>query len=891
VEWQQLVGLELVGRRLGRRQLGLMELAVAEAKGPSASLLRGAAPVWLLTAAIAVGAGFAWRVGLTAGHAPGGSWLPWWGIAVAFYVAEALPAHVHFRKQAHTLSATEIGLVFGLFFATPAALFAGQILGAGLALAFLRRQRPLKLAFNIVEQSLCTGVALLVFHSLAGGGDVRLWLAALVGVGIAHVLGVVLVSAVIAVAERTHLAAAQLRKTLNLSLIGCLATSCFALVGVALEESRPLALVLLAFPVGACALAFRGYLQQRTQRDYVEFLYESMRAAQGAPEMGLAIGQLLLAAQRLLRADYAEIILLTRSPDEPVLRSTSGISGQTLMCPDELTPATNEAILSVGAGERSILLPRKREPHTLDGLLATRGLADGVVGVLRGDEGVFGLLLVGGRLGDVTEFDGNDLVLFETFNNHAAVLLQNGRLEQSLAQVTELQEQLRHQAYHDTLTGLPNRALFTARVAEAVQSAAIDDASRAVLFLDLDDFKFVNDSWGHAAGDEMLVQVAERLLCATRPGDTPARIAGDEFGVLLGNANAEDAEHVAQRIRDALAEPFWLAGRETNLRASIGIALTGEHAGTAEELLRNADIAMYVAKADERSHYAIYEPRFHQRLRERQELAVELRRALERDEIVVHYQPVVSLATGSIEAFEALARWEHRERGLLGPDEFLGIAEESGLIGDLGAAVMGQALRQVREWQDTAPGAEGIGLWVNLAPGEFANERLVEDLAFALSRARFDPRKLTVEITEGSVMRDEHNGLKAMHRLRDLGVALSIDDFGTGYSSLSRLAQFPIQLLKIPKTFVDPLGGEHADTSFVDAILRLADSLGIATVAEGIENPEQARRLREAGCHLAQGYAFSEPLTADEAQRLLATHSTFGLPAHESAALRLAASA
>jgi diguanylate cyclase (GGDEF)-like protein len=638
-------------------------------------------------------------------------------------------------------------------------------------------------------------------------------------------------------------------------------------------------------------LAFRGYMQQRTQRDYVEFLYESMRAAQGAPEMGLAIGQLLLSAQRLLRADYAEIILLTRAGDDPVLRSTSGASGQTLMRPDVLSPETNEAILQVSATERSTLLPRRREPHALDGFFASRGLADGVVGALRGDEGVFGLLLVGGRISDVTAFDENDLVLFETFNSHAGVLLQNGRLEQSLAQVTELQEQLRHQAYHDALTGLPNRALFAARVAEAVESAESDTESRAVLFLDLDGFKFVNDSWGHAVGDEMLVHVAERLRHATRPGDTPARLGGDEFAVLLPDTNTADAEMVAQRIRDALAEPFWLSGREMSADASIGIALTGENAVTGEELLRNADIAMYVAKADDRTHYAIYEPKFHQRLRERQELAGELRRALERHEIVVHYQPVVSLETGSVEAFEALARWEHPERGLLGPDEFLGIAEESGLIVELGGAVIGQALRRVRNWQETIPGAAEIGLWVNLAPGEFTNERLVEDLAFALSRARFDPRKLAVEITEGSVMRDEHNGLTAMHRLRDLGVALSIDDFGTGYSSLSRLAQFPIQLLKIPKTFVDPLAGDEADSSFIDAILRLADSLGIVTVAEGIEHAAQARRLYDLGCELAQGFVFSPALTADEAQRLLVEQSRFALPEHESTTLPLAASA
>jgi diguanylate cyclase (GGDEF)-like protein len=867
-----------------------MASALSALKERSMSQLRGPASVWLLTTLIAAAAGVVWRGGLTLGHAPAGSWLPWWGIALAFYVAEAWPVHVHFRKQAHTLSMTEIGLVFGLFFASPVSLFAGQVVGAGLALAIQRRQKPVKLAFNLAEQSLCTGVALLVFRSVATGAGGRLWLAALVAVAVTHLLGVVLVSAVIAVAERAWGVVKQLHHTLGLSLAGSLAVSCLALVGVTLEQSRPLGLLLLAFPVGACLLAFRGYVQQRMQRDYVEFLYESMRAAQGAPEMGLAIGQLLLSAQRLLRADYAEIVLLTRIPDEPVLRSTSGPSGQMLMHPDTLSPETDAAITQVSAGERAVLLPRKRDSHALDSFLADRGLADGVVGALRGDEGVFGLLLVGGRVGDVTEFDDNDLVLFETFNSHAAVLLQNGRLEQSLAQVTELQDQLRHQAFHDALTGLPNRALFTARANEAVESAAREKTSRAVLFLDLDGFKFVNDSWGHAAGDEMLVQVAERLRAAVRPGDTPARLGGDEFGILLANTDAADAEQVAQRIRDALAEPYMLSDREASANASIGIALTGEHAITAEELLRNADIAMYVAKSDDRSHYAIYEPRFHQRLRERQELAIELRRALERDEIVVHYQPVVSLSTGTIEAFEALVRWEHPERGLIGPDDFLSIAEESGFIIELGTTIMDQALRQVREWQDLLPNAADIGLWVNLSPGEFMNERLVEDLAFALSRTRFDPRKLTVEITESSVMRDEQNGLKAMHRLRDLGVALSIDDFGTGYSSLSRLAQFPIQLLKIPKTFVDPLAAEEVDTSFIDAILRLAESLGIATVAEGIEHAAQARRLRDVGCELGQGYVFSRPLTADAAYTLLAAQNKFALPAHETPALRLAVS-
>jgi diguanylate cyclase (GGDEF)-like protein len=827
---------------------------------------RADAPVWLFTGAVAIAAAAVWALCL-GGGVPGESWLPWWGLAAAFYLAEAWPVHLHFRKQAHTLSPNEVGLVLGLFFATPAALLAGQVIGAALALALHRRQKPVKLLFNVVEQALCSGIALLLFRSLAGAGDPRLWAAALVAVTAANIAGVLLVSAVIAAAERTRVVP-QLGSTFLISLVGTLTIACLALVGVALVQSRPYALGLLALPAAACGFAFRGYMQQREQREYVDFLYESMRVTQGAPEMGLAVGQLLLAARRLLRAEYSEILLLTRMPEEGVRRSVSGGADDALMRAEGLTPATDDAVRHVSSTDRALLLPRRREPGPLDELLSSRGLRDAVVGALRGDEGVFGLLLVGGRVGDVTTFDENDRTLFETFASHASVLLQNGRLEESLAQVTELQEELRHQAYHDALTGLPNRALFTERVAEAVARHAADETCRAVLFLDLDRFKTVNDSWGHAAGDELLVQVAERIRDATRPHDTPARLGGDEFGVLLEDTDVEGAEHATERILDALDEPFWLSGRETHVRASIGIAVTGEHAATAEELLSNADTSMYVAKEEHRRH-ATYEPRLHDRLHHRQEVALELERALAGDEIVVHFQPVVSLVDGTLEAFEALARWKHPERGLVSPSEFLSVAEESGLIVEIGAQVLDQALRHARGWRNVTPAAEQLGLWVNLAPNEFANESLVEDLALALARTGFDAQRLTVEITESSVMRDEQNALKAMHRLRELGVALSIDDFGTGYSSLSRLAEFPIQLLKIPKTFVDPLAEAHAETSFIDAILRLASSLGIVTVAEGIEHPAQALRLRSLGGELGQGFLFGEPLTPDAAERFL----------------------
>jgi diguanylate cyclase (GGDEF)-like protein len=474
----------------------------------------------------------------------------------------------------------------------------------------------------------------------------------------------------------------------------------------------------------------------------------------------------------------------------------------------------------------------------------------------------------------VGTFSEADRELFETFAGHASVLLENSRLEQSLAQVTELQDELRHQAYHDSLTGLPNRVLFTEQLAQTLAHQPADRRTHAVLFLDLDRFKNINDSWGHAAGDELLVQVAQRLRSAVRPGDLPARLGGDEFALLLENTDAAGAEHAAQRVADALNASFSVSGREAKVHASIGVAVTGPHATTAEELIRNADIAMYAAKNDEHRRSALYEPAFHSRLRHQRRLALELETAVERGDLVLHYQPIISLVDGTIQAFEALVRWQHPERGLLLPGEFLHTAEESGLMIDIGKYVLEQSARSAQAWQDVHPDAADIGIWVNLAPSELTNERLVEDLALTLTRTGLDARRLTVEITESSMSHDEQRAIQAMSRLRELGVRLSIDDFGTGYSSLSRLAELPIEMLKIPKTFIDQLTANDKETNVVDAILRLAGSLGLITVAEGIEQIAQAQEVHQLGCGLGQGYLFSPPMSEADVFRLLHAQPT-----------------
>jgi diguanylate cyclase (GGDEF)-like protein len=844
-------------------------------------LFEGPRRVWVFVAAIATANVGVWTVNLSSFDHSGflsGVSLTWWELAPAFYLAEVFAVHLHFRKQAHTLSLSEVGLAFGLFFASPTNLLAANIVGATAALVINRRQRAIKLAFNLAELPLCTGVAVYVFRSLATHGEAgpRAWAVAMLAAVAAHLLGILLVSAVIAVAEK-RLSAPQLPQTLAFSLVGATATTSLGLAGVVLVERDPVSGILLVAPVVACGFAFRGYIAQREQREHVEFLYESMRATQSAPDFSQAIGRLLGSARRLLRAEYAEILLLSPDTDSPPIRGVSTDDGRLLMDTDDRrTPGDELALRLAGAG-RAELLGRRRDDHLLDSVLVSRNLTDAIVGALRGDDGPFGLLIVGDRAGDVTTFGEGDVDLFETFAGHASILLENGRLEHSLAKVTELKDELKHQAYHDTLTGLPNRFHFVESLAERLKKRR-PDTRVAVLYVDLDGFKSVNDTWGHHVGDELLAQVGARINGVVRADDVPARLGGDEFAVLVDHADEQAAEHAAQRLSAALIAPFALTVGEVNIHASIGISISGPGAETAEDLIRNADLAMYTSKeGDRRPPGAITDRR----------PTLDLEFAVERGEIDVRYQPIVSLEDGEIRAFEALVRWHHPERGLLMPSDFMGAAESTGLIVEIGMNVAERALAFAGTWPRVADDGNAIGLWLNFGPVELAHDRLIPALASALARSGVAADRLTVEITESSLLRNEQTALASMHKLRELGAHLSIDDFGTGYSSLSRLSEFPVELLKIPKPFVTRLVGEEGDELFVDAILRLADSLDLVTVSEGVEQVPQLQRLLQLGCALGQGFLFSQPLAEAEVLDLLAEPGRYrGLVARAHAALR-----
>ncbi|HZQ98024.1 MAG TPA: EAL domain-containing protein [Chloroflexota bacterium] len=433
----------------------------------------------------------------------------------------------------------------------------------------------------------------------------------------------------------------------------------------------------------------------------------------------------------------------------------------------------------------------------------------------------------------------------------------------------ELERQLAHQAFHDVLTGLPNRALFVDRLDHALVRAGRRHASVAVLFLDLDRFKVVNDSLGHDVGDNLLVAVAQRLRGCVRSGDTVARLGGDEFTVLLEDiAAAADAGQVAERIMAAMQAPFELAGHELCISASIGIAVSGGHGVRPDDLLRDADAALYRSKSRGKARYEVFDASMQARALERLRLENELRHGIDRGDLRVHYQPMVRLATGRIAAVEALVRWEHPERGFIPPGDFIPLAEESSLILPLSRWVLAEACRQASQWRGGGRDQPAIGVSVNLSLRQFQHPSLVDEVAAALHASGLEPRRLTLEITEGMMMEAAEAASAILGDLKALGVRLAIDDFGTGYSSLGYLKRFPIDQLKIDRSFVAGLGRDPEDTAIVHAVVRLAHTLGLEVTAEGIETAAQLEALRATGCEHGQGYYFARPLPAGAVERL-----------------------
>jgi diguanylate cyclase (GGDEF)-like protein len=439
----------------------------------------------------------------------------------------------------------------------------------------------------------------------------------------------------------------------------------------------------------------------------------------------------------------------------------------------------------------------------------------------------------------------------------------------TLHDITErrkLETELKHQAFHDSLTQLPNRALFVDRVEHALARNGRHRERVAVLLIDLDNFKVINDTRGHAVGDELLAQVAKRLRSVLRPGDTCARLGGDEFAILAeGLMSADEAGQLANRLAERLRAPFDIGGVAVSGGASIGVS-TSEYGSDASVLLRQADLAMYAAKDAGKGCSEVFRPQLMDLLQQRARTASELEHAIEREELTLHFQPIVALATGSVVGTEALLRWQHPDRGLLHPGEFIEIVEESDLAVPIGAWVIDNAVAQAARWLRYAPAAGPLKMSLNVTPRELAQPGFVDTVVTALHRHQLPARALVLEITERMLAGNDPRIVQAMTELHEFGVRLAVDDFGTGYSALGYLRRFPVSTLKIDRSFVAGLGNSPDDQALVEAIIRLGETFDLDLVAEGVETEEQRRHLLRMGCHNAQGYLFARPMTAAEAE-------------------------
>jgi diguanylate cyclase (GGDEF)-like protein/PAS domain S-box-containing protein len=558
------------------------------------------------------------------------------------------------------------------------------------------------------------------------------------------------------------------------------------------------------------------------------------------------VGRNHLAVQAVAGAPYAH-------PGQTQMESGAGsIEG--------FAVAQNDAVVSADlASESRFRPPDGWRPHQLAAAAAVP---------IEGRGEPYGALVA--YRGEARLFDDDELAFLQSMANAFSLAVQR----------REAEGEMRHQALHDALTGLPNRVLFLDRLEQALARAGRSRTGVAVLFLDLDHFKVVNDSLGHEVGDRLLVEVADRLRGALRPGDTVARFGGDEFTLLCEDLGSpREARAVATRVADSLHEPFRVDGSELRATASVGIAMSRERGDTPDRLLRDADAAMYRAKDQGRARFVVFDDTMRERAVSRMQTGTDLHHALSEDQLVMHYQPIVDLSDGSVVGAEGLVRWDHPVRGRLAPGDFIPVAEESGLIDALGEWVLRAGTAEAVHWSGPRP----FTVALNISPLQLVVPTLRDTVAEALEHTGLAPGRLCLELTESVLARDIDNVIDALSGLKELGVTIAIDDFGTGYSSLSYVKDLPVDVLKIDRSFVAGLGRGRRDAAIVETIITLARSLDLVAIAEGVERVEQAELLRALGCEQAQGFLFSPPVPASE---LLLTGSM--MPSHfEEEAARL----
>jgi diguanylate cyclase (GGDEF)-like protein len=791
-----------------------------------------------------------------------------------FAAAEIFPVHLHFDGNTHSFSLFEIPLALGLFFVSGPHLILVRIVGGGAALRFHRKQPPTKLLFNIACFMLEDRLAVAVFRFVSGQHGhfaIMSIVGAASGALAASMLSTTLVTAVICLAESKR-PDRRVVSSLGFGAVSALITISVGLVAVAIVTAYPEASWLLVIPTIGLQAANHAYAKERRRHRGLVFLHDATRSLHQSAELGPALTRLVGNARDEFRAAHVELAYLASGSD--TVMHVSARAGETATKTVPLDQSRLEPLMAeVSVAAAPLAVASSTAEPMLAAILAERQLNDAIVASLQADGRACGLLLIGHRPGDIARFDRDDVVLLETLAENVAAALENGRLEQLLEQLRRMEQRLTHQTNHDELTGLANRTMF-ARIVTDSLSLAENGQCAAVLFVDLDDFKTVNDSLGHAAGDELLVALGRRLRSAIPPNATAARLGGDEFAVVLpGVRDLAEVTAIAEQLLATIGAPVSTVGRVVPVHASIGAALSLPGQSTAD-LLRNADTAMYAAKNLGKDRVAVFEPALHDAAVQRYNLTFDLHRAVKEHEFVTYYQPIVDLTSGQVVAAEALIRWQHPTLGLLTPGDFIGIAEESDTIIHIGRGVLEEAGRMLNEQALLSRTGSPVHVAINLSARNLFSDDLFADVTNTLAKYRIDPSHLVFEITEGTMITDPDEAAVRLLALKELGARIALDDFGTGYSSLSQLGRLPVDIIKIAQPFVDAM--DTTGQPLVEAIILMSQSLGLTIVAEGIEHASQAAKLCKLGCHLGQGYFFGRPMPEAHFLKVVETRPALG---------------
>ena len=773
--------------------------------------------------------------------------LPWWAIALGFLISESFSIALHVKGDAHSATFSEIPLLIGLAAASPTGLIFGRLLGSGLALVTRNGSRGPKLGFNLALSYLDSTIALTIYHGLlAEHSPVSIFglgVGAL-ALGATLVINGALVAAAILVTTPDRPPAAVVR-SLGLGMAMSGAASVVALGGLAVFWREPITLAGVLVAGAGLYSAFRWYGSLTRRFEDLEALHQFTSAVDGAADTDELLEVTLSQTRRLFSARFAEVVLM-RGVESIVTSSEGAVPSQRRPAP----PAVVEAMADDSDPIRVVALLAEA-PGMIADHYRSRGVQDAMVARMPGDGDTAAMIVVGSP--DRSRFGKDDLRLFDTMARQARVAFERGRLVDRLRREMTYKE---HQALHDALTGLPNRLHFTIVVEESLRRARESGTRVAVLLIDLDRFKEVNDTLGHERGDVLLQELALRLSEAVGD-DLMARLGGDEFGIVLQQVRGiAEVSEWARRISSILQRPFFNEGLAIQVTGSIGIALAPEHGTDGATLLRRADVAMYEAK-EGGSVFEVYDPQRDRYSTRRLALAGELRDAIEVGALAVHYQPKASMADGSIVGVEALARWLHPRHGFVPPDEFIGLAERTGLIRPLTEHVLRVAFRD-----RTRLGADGfsLGVAVNIAASSLNDPDFPDLVARLIGEHDVDPQAVTLEVTETTMMADSARARLVLGSLDEIGVTLSIDDFGTGYSSLAYLSSLPVDEVKIDRSFVMDMAVDERLVKIVTSTAGLVHSLGLRVVAEGVENRGTWDLLRAAGCDQAQGFFLCRPL-------------------------------